>query len=74
MVVLLRKIQSEHSKLADLGPRAQDIGKVLNASASILDAMLPVRNQASVAHPNQELLDEARLGLLSTSGGASSTT
>jgi hypothetical protein len=64
MVALLRKLESEHPKLSDLGPRAQDIGKVLNASASILDAMLPVRNQASVAHPNQELLDEAEARLV----------
>lgn len=64
MVTLLRKLQSGHPMLSDLGPRAQDIGKVLNASASILDAMLPVRNQASVAHPNQELLGEAEARLV----------
>jgi hypothetical protein len=54
-----REVQAEHPKLSDLGPRSQDIGKVLYASASILDALLPVRNHASVAHPNQELLGEA---------------
>jgi hypothetical protein len=62
-VALLRKLESGHAKFADLGPRAQDIKTILNASASILDALLPVRNQASVAHPNEVLLgeDEARL-------------
>lgn len=64
MVALLRKVISGHPGLSDLGPRAQDINKVLNASASILDAMLPVRNQASVAHPNQELLGEAEAQLV----------
>jgi len=64
MVALLRKVQAQHPKLSDLGPRSQDIGKVLNASASILDALLPVRNQASVAHPNQELLGEAEAMLV----------
>lgn len=64
MVALLRKVQAEHPNLSDLGPRSQDIGKVLNASASILDALLPVRNQASVAHPNQELLGEAEAMLV----------
>jgi abortive infection Abi-like protein len=36
---------------------------VLNACSSILDALNPVRNRASVAHPNEELLgrDEAQL-------------
>ena len=31
---------------------------------SILDAMLPVRNQASVAHPNETLLGEAEARLV----------
>jgi len=63
MVALFKKLRSGHPKLVDLGPRAQDIEKVLNSCASILDAMLPVRNRASVAHPNTELLgeEEARL-------------
>ena len=52
MVALLRKLRSGHPKLLDLGPRPHDVEKVLNACGSILDAMLPVRNRASVAHPN----------------------
>jgi hypothetical protein len=48
MVALLRKLEAEHPSLADLGPRAQDIKTVLNSSASILDALLPVRNQGSI--------------------------
>ena len=31
---------------------------MLRAMASVLDAMNPVRNMASVAHPNQKLLAE----------------
>jgi hypothetical protein len=53
---LLRVLRSSHPKLADLGPRAQDIERVLNSCASILDAMNPMRNRASMAHPNHELL------------------
>jgi hypothetical protein len=37
---------------------------VLNAFASVLDAMLSVRNQASVAHPNAALLDEPEARLV----------
>ena len=61
--VLLKKIRREHPALQNLGTRAEDITKILNASASILDALNPVRNNASVAHPNQDLLgrDEAQL-------------
>ncbi len=63
MTALLKKLRREHPKLKNLGPRANDIEKVLNASGSILDALNPVRNNASVAHPNDDLLgkDEARL-------------
>jgi hypothetical protein len=64
MVALLKKLRSGHPKFSDLGPRAQDVGKVLNACGSILDAMLPVRNMASVAHPNSELLGEAEAHLV----------
>ena len=32
--------------------------KVLNASGAILDAMLPLRNRATPAHANEELLGE----------------
>jgi hypothetical protein len=64
MVALLRKLQAGHPKLADLGPRTRDIKTVLNASASILDALLPVRNQASVAHPNRMLLGEPESRLI----------
>ncbi len=64
MVVLLRGIEANHSKLTDLGPRAQDVKKVINGFASVLDAMLPVRNQASVAHPNPSLLGEPEARLV----------
>jgi hypothetical protein len=63
MVALLKKLRQAHPKLQDLGPRANDIDKVLKASGSILDALNPVRNNASVAHPNAYLLEpiEAQL-------------
>jgi Abortive infection C-terminus len=63
MTALFKTLRREHPKLADLGARSEEITKVLNACASILDAMNPVRNRASVAHPNTDLLgdDEARL-------------
>lgn len=64
MVALFRKLEAEHPGVADLGPRAQDVKKVLNACASILDAMLPVRNRGSMAHPNAELLGEPEARLV----------
>jgi len=64
MVALLRKLEANHPNLVRLGPREQDIKSVLNASASILDALLPVRNRASVAHPNESLLEEPEARLV----------
>lgn len=63
MVAPLKKLRQAHPKLQDLGPRASDIEMVLKASGSILDALNPVRNNASVAHPNAALLgrEEAQL-------------
>jgi len=63
MVGLLKKLRQEHPRLRDLGPRAKDIETVFKASGSILDALNPVRNNASVAHPNAALLgrEEAQL-------------
>ena len=64
MAALFKKLRSGHPRLADLGPRGKDVEKVLNSCANILDAFLPVRNRASVAHPNQELLDEPEARLV----------
>jgi hypothetical protein len=63
MVGLLKRLRQEHPRLQDLGTRSKDIETILKASGSILDALNPVRNTASVAHPNQTLLsrDEAQL-------------
>ncbi len=62
-VALLKKLRRKHPRLQNLGPRSQDIEKILNSCGSILDALNPVRNNASVAHPNKDLLgrEEAQL-------------
>jgi hypothetical protein len=41
-----------------VGPRPDEITRVLNSMGNVLDALNPIRNRASVAHPNTELLDE----------------
>ena len=56
LAVLLKRLRREHPRLQDLGPRAADIERVLNSCATILDALNPVRNRASIAHPNETLL------------------
>jgi hypothetical protein len=54
---LFKVLRNNHPALQDLGPRTQDIKKVMNSAAAILDALGPLRNRGSMAHPNQDLLD-----------------
>jgi len=54
---LLKALLDQHSALADLGPRSQEVRRLVRTSASIVDAMGTLRNRASLAHPNEELLD-----------------
>ena len=58
-VALLKRLRSAHPDLQDLGSRAHDVEKILNAFGSVLDALNPIRNRGSVAHPNNNLLGEA---------------
>lgn len=55
---LFKILRQSHPALRDLGPRSQDVTTVLRAMASVLDSLQPVRNRASLAHPNPSLLDE----------------
>lgn len=55
---IFKQLRKSHPSLQSTGHRAQDIEKILNAFNSILDALNPIRNRASVAHPNPVLLDE----------------
>jgi hypothetical protein len=47
-----------------VGPRAHDITQVLRSMSAILDALNPVRNRASVAHPNPSLLEQSEAMLV----------
>jgi len=54
---LLRLLLEQHPRLADFGPRGQEVRRLIRTSASIVDAMGTLRNRASLAHPNEDLLD-----------------
>ena len=60
---LLKLLLEHHPNLADLGPRSEEIRRMIRTSASIVDALGTLRNNASLAHPNEVLLghDEALL-------------
>ncbi|HEX7133312.1 MAG TPA: abortive infection family protein [Iamia sp.] len=55
---LFKALRAEHPGLADLGARGEDVVKMLGAMATILDSLNPVRNNASMAHPNALLVGE----------------
>lgn len=65
---LYKLLRKQHPALDNLGPRSDDIHRILTSMASAIDALQPIRNQASVAHPNQELLDEPEAMLVINSG------
>jgi hypothetical protein len=54
----LKLLRQHHPALQATGPRADDITRVLNSLANVLDTLNPIRNNASVAHPNMQLLDD----------------
>src|SRR2546422_6507274 len=55
---LLKLLRQKHPALQQTGARAAHIERVLRAIATIVDTLNPLRNRASVAHPNADLLDE----------------
>jgi hypothetical protein len=55
---LFKLLRERHPKFQSSGPRAADIDQVIRAMAAIVAVLNPVRNRASVAHPNDNLLDE----------------
>lgn len=57
MTRLFKLLRQNHPALQSLGVRSQDIERVLQAFASIMDALNSIRNIASVAHPSDDLLD-----------------
>jgi hypothetical protein len=55
---LFRSLREEHPALAQVGTGSEEIGRVLQACAAIMDALNPLRNKLSVAHPNEQLLGD----------------
>jgi hypothetical protein len=55
---LFNLIRAKHPAFAATGPRADDITKIMRAMGQVMDVLNPIRNQASVAHPNPHLLEE----------------
>jgi hypothetical protein len=58
-------LRKQHPQLKPSGARAQDVESMQRALATIIDVLSPIRNRASLAHANEELLEpeEARLAI-----------
>lgn len=56
MPALLAAIRDNHPMFAVKGPRDEEITRVIRSLGTIIDALNTIRNRASIAHPNPELL------------------
>lgn len=59
ITALFKSLRTEHPTLNNLGARDAEIGRIMTAFSTVVDALNTIRNHASVAHPNNELLEEA---------------
>ena len=55
---LFKLLKERHPKFLSRGPRASDVDQIIRSLAAIIGVLNPLRNRASVAHPNDILLDE----------------
>ncbi|MFY9935805.1 MAG: abortive infection family protein [Silvibacterium sp.] len=55
---LFKLIRKSHPAMSGALPGGKEIDRVVGAMSTIVDALNPLRNRASVAHPNDELLEE----------------
>jgi hypothetical protein len=65
ITALFKTIRTTHPAFSGSGqPHEAEIARVLNGFAGVIDALNTLRNHASVAHPNQQLLGEAEAHLM----------
>lgn len=57
-------LRNEHPAFQDLGSRANETTAILRSLSKVIDKLNPVRNEASLAHPNEQLLDEPEAFLM----------
>lgn len=55
---LFRSIRENHPAFSEKALMADEINRIARAMATIIDTLSTIRNRASIAHPNEELLNE----------------
>ncbi len=68
VTALMKLLRKHHPALTTSGPYGGEIGKVLNAMSSILNELNTIRNNGSMAHPNENLLGGAEAMLAINAG------
>lgn len=60
---LFKVLRTEHPSLHELGSQSDNMARVLSSLSNVIDCLNPARNNASLAHANEALLekDEATL-------------
>lgn len=61
---LYKCLRENVPEIRGLGERSEDMNKMLRSLTSVLDALNPIRNRASVAHANDALIGEAEARLV----------
>lgn len=61
---LFKAIREHHPSFSGQGPRSSDIDRVIKSMANIIDSLNPLRNEATLAHPNEAVLEEAEAMLV----------
>lgn len=56
---LFNLIREQHAAFARTVPRASDVANICRGMGRVMNALNPVRNEGSMAHPTEELLEEA---------------
>jgi hypothetical protein len=59
ITAVFKALRTQHPALRDFGNQGSEIGRILNSFSTVIDALNTIRNHASVAHPNENLLGEA---------------
>jgi hypothetical protein len=49
---LFKSLRDSHPAFQPTGPRHEDVNRILRSFASVVDALSPIRNKASLAHAN----------------------
>lgn len=61
---LFALIRNKHPAFKNVGPRKDDMERIFRSMSGIMDAMNPIRNEGSLAHPNNELLQPPEAALV----------